>query len=169
MNIDEVMTIIRSEARRLSAGSSSLDPEDIEQDAYVRYLENCASKNIGAGYLRKIVRDVVSSHITDVMMRSSYPVHTPKMVRKALKLVDWDNIRVDINSAFNSLPEGDQRIIVESYTGDMPENNTATYWKLSRAIDKLTIQLNIGTSDRRKAMSNAHAQAEISGGINGWD
>ena len=165
MDIEEVITIIRAEAKRLSSGYSSLDPEDIEQDSLMEYLTFGNRSGVTSAEIRKIVLDVTNRHLSDVIQRSVPPAFTPKMVRDALRATRWDDVRIDIKNAIQVIPPGDRKIILDSYgSGNMPANETSARKRLNRAVDKLTMQMNIGSSGRRKAISNAQARAAISGG-----
>lgn len=148
----DIAKFIRATARRQATGV--MDPEDLEQDLWVFYLEEIQPR----GYHDAAAVDLLKKQATkldrqeriDYMhFRGSF-IYTPGMVRTLLADAVWCEVedafdiegRVDVTRALGELPHRTQRKLFYWFGRGERTDSPAEKMAISRAVDQITATLN---------------------------
>src|SRR5699024_7249121 len=149
----DIAEFIRATARRQATGV--MDPEDLEQDLWVFYLEELAGSDYPPGPINDLIKRRAAKidrqeRIDYMHFRWSF-IYTPSMVRTRLSdaggcegedSFDTDG-RVDVTRAVRELPVRDQRRLF-CWLGCGEQNDSPTDKKTcSRLVDRITNTLNL--------------------------
>lgn len=156
----DIAKFIRATARRQATGV--MDPEDLEQDLWVFYLEEIQPRGYhdaaAVDLLKKQAGKLDRQERIDYMhFRGSF-IYTPSMVRTLLADAVWCEVedafdvegRVDVTRALNELPYKTQRLLYARFMlGDKPDKDSADRKAIDRAIDAITATLNFRSEAER--------------------
>lgn len=149
----DIAKFIRATARRQATGV--MDPEDLEQDLWVFYLEELVDSEYPRGTLVDLLKKRASridkqERIDYMYFRGSF-IYTPAMVRTLLADAVWCEVedafdiegRVDVTRALRELPYATQRLLYARFMlDDKPERKSANEKTIERAVDSIAATLN---------------------------
>lgn len=156
----DIAEFIRATARRQATGV--MDPEDLEQDLWVFYLEEIQPRGYhdaaAVDLLKKQAGKLDKQERIDYMhFRGSF-IYTPSMVRTLLADAVWCEVedafdiegRVDVTRALSELPYRTQRLLYARFAlGEKPERKSANEKAIERAVDTITTTLNFRSGMER--------------------
>lgn len=148
----DIAKFIRATARRQATGV--MDPEDLEQDLWVFYLEEIQPRGYhdaaAVDLLKKQAAKLDRQERIDYMhFRGSF-IYTPGMVRTLLADAVWCEVedafdiegRVDVTRALSELPHRTQRKLFYWFGRGERADSPAEKMAISRAVDQITATLN---------------------------
>lgn len=148
----DIAKFIRATARRQATGV--MDPEDLEQDLWVFYLEEIQPRGYhdaaAVDLLKKQAAKLDRQERIDYMhFRGSF-IYTPGMVRTLLADAVWCEVedafdiegRVDVTRALGELPHRTQRKLFYWFGRGERTDSPAEKMAISRAVDQITATLN---------------------------
>lgn len=148
----DIAKFIRATARRQATGV--MDPEDLEQDLWVFYLEELAESDYPDGTVADLIKKRASrldrqERIDYMHFRGSF-IYTPSMVRTLLADAVWCEVedafdiegRVDVTRAIRELPYKDQRRLFLWFGCGERSGNSTDKSAISRLVDQITATLN---------------------------
>lgn len=132
-----------------------MDPEDLEQDLWVFYLEEIQPRGYhdaaAVDLLKKQAGKLDKQERIDYMhFRGSF-IYTPGMVRTLLADAVWCEVedafdiegRVDVTRALSELPYRTQRLLYARFMlGEKVANDSPARKEIDRAVDSITAILN---------------------------
>lgn len=136
-----------------------MDPEDLEQELWVFYLENVAHREYPEGavvdLIKKQAAKTARQERIDYMQFRGAFIYSPAVVRTILEDAVWVDAedspdiegRIDVSRAIRELGSDEQRSLKEFYTGtpgDRKGWTSTDYDRHERAIDKISMILNRG-------------------------
>ena len=169
----DIAEFIRATARRQATGV--MDPEDLEQDLWVFYLEELAGSDYPPGTINDLIKRRAAKidrqeRIDYMHFRGSF-IYTPSMVRTLLSDAVWceaeDSFdiegRVDVTRALRELPARDQHRLF-CWFGCGERNDSPTDKKtISRLVDRIADTLNLRSGMERADESHIVAPSTLKG------
>ena len=148
----DIAKFIRATARRQATGV--MDPEDLEQDLWVFYLEEIQPRGYhdaaAVDLLKKQAGKLDKQERIDYMHFRGAFIYTPSMVRTLLADAVWCEVedafdiegRVDVTRALRELPHRVQRKLFYWFGRGERTDSPAEKMAISRAVDQITTTLN---------------------------
>ena len=148
----DIAKFIRATARRQATGV--MDPEDLEQDLWVFYLEEIQPRGYhdaaAVDLLKKQAGKLDKQERIDYMYFRGSFIYTPGMVRTLLADAVWCEVedafdiegRVDVTRAIRELPYRDQRRLFLWFGCGERSDNSTDKSAISRLVDQITATLN---------------------------
>lgn len=149
----DIAKFIKATARKQATGV--MDPEDLEQDLWVFYLEQVLPRGYHDGAVVDLLKKQASKidkeeRIDYMYFRGSF-IYTPSMIRTLLADAVWCEVqdafdiegRVDVTRALSELPYATQRLLYARFMlDDKPDKDSADRKTIDRAVDSIAATLN---------------------------
>ncbi|MGR6088937.1 hypothetical protein ACU4IU_00055 [Brevibacterium sp. CSND-B09] len=157
----KLSSVIRNVAKKQS--TDVMDPEDLEQELWVFYLEELAPRDYPEGTIVDLIKKqgvkVARDERIDYMQFRGAFIYSPAVVRTILEDAVWVDAedspdiegRIDVSRALGEL-ETDERFLLRRKFGPLVDDidplpfSTTEHMRIERAIDKISMILNRGAS-----------------------
>ncbi|MGO2037015.1 MAG: hypothetical protein ACTH2U_11100 [Brevibacterium sp.] len=161
MDQEKISSVIKNVAKKQS--TDVMDPEDLEQELWVFYLEELIDTEYPEGTIVDLIKKrgikIARDERIDYMQFRGAFIYSPAVVRTILEDAVWTEAedspdiegRIDVSNALAEL-EPDERFLLRRKFGPLVDDidplpfSTTEHMRIERAIDKISMILNRGAS-----------------------
>lgn len=154
-----------------------MDPEDLEQELWVFFLEELIDSEYPEGTIVDLIKKrgikIARQERIDYMQFRGAFVYSPAVVRTILEDAVWVEVescpdvegRIDVSNALSELREHDRNLLGQRF--GRPDDEwkgtftSAEYDRISKSIDRISMILNNGTSRFELAIEEAAEEPAI--------
>ncbi|WP_152346579.1 sigma-70 family RNA polymerase sigma factor [Brevibacterium sp. CFH 10365] len=155
----KLSSVIKNVAKKQA--TDVMDPEDLEQELWVFYLEHVAHRDYPEGAIVDLIKKqgvkVARDERIDYMQFRGAFVYSPAVVRTILEDAVWVDSedcpdiegRIDVSRALGELNDDERRVLHQRFAVNpdtRPHFTTLETSRIERAIDKISMILNRGAS-----------------------